>query len=126
LSIIPTCVRVPVLRAHSQAVTVTFKQPATEQQVRQALEHGLGLRIIDDRQRNVFPTPGKASGGDDILVGRVRPAGGTPLGQATDRFCLFLSGDQLRKGAALNAVQIAERLAGSSSHSGRAAAAASR
>lgn len=110
--VIPTCVRVPVLRAHTQAVTVTMRRAATEQQVRDAITGGAGLRVIDDRAGNKFPTPAKASGGDEVLVGRIRAAEPLPSGNATDRFCLLLSGDQLRKGAALNAVQIAEYVEG--------------
>jgi aspartate-semialdehyde dehydrogenase len=106
--VIPTCVRVPVLRAHTQAVTVTFARPATEAQVRETISRGAGLRIVDDRARNKFPTPAKASGGDEVLVGRIRAAEPIEANATTDRFCLLLSGDQLRKGAALNAVQIAE------------------
>lgn len=108
--VIPTCVRVPVLRAHTQAVTVTLERPATEAQVREAILRGKGLRVIDDRAGNKFPTPAKASGGDEVLVGRIRAAEPVATGATTDRFCLLLSGDQLRKGAALNAVQIAEYL----------------
>lgn len=108
IRVIPTCVRVPVLRAHTQAVTVTLERAATEAQVRDAISRGPGLRVIDDRVGNKFPTPAKASGGDEVLVGRIRAAEPVATGATTDRFCLVLSGDQLRKGAALNAVQIAE------------------
>lgn len=108
--VIPTCVRVPVLRAHTQAVTVTLERPATEAQVRDAIMRGKGLRVIDDRAGNKFPTPAKASGSDEVLVGRIRAAEPVAARATTDRFCLLLSGDQLRKGAALNAVQIAEHL----------------
>lgn len=106
--VIPTCVRVPVLRAHTQAVTVTLSRVATEGQVRDAISRARGIRVIDDRAANQFPTPAKASGGNEVLVGRIRAAEPVASGTATDRFCLLLSGDQLRKGAALNAVQIAE------------------
>ncbi len=106
--VIPTCVRVTVLRAHTQAVTVTLSRVATEGQVRDAISRARGIRVIDDRAANQFPTPAKASGGDDVLVGRIRAADAVSRDEATSRFCLLLSGDQLRKGAALNAVQIAE------------------
>lgn len=112
LSITPTCVRVPVERAHSESVVVELRQPAHEDEVRRVLERAPGVRVIDDRVGNAFPTPLKASGIDDVLVGRIRPdpgAGFDGRGRCT-RWCLWLSGDQIRKGAALNAVQIAERL----------------
>lgn len=110
VAVSPTCVRVPVVRAHTESITVTFSRPASETEVRAALESGAGLRIIDDRSANSFPTPLKASGGDDILVGRIRRDPSVPA-DADGRsrgWCLLVSGDQLRKGAALNAVQIAE------------------
>ncbi len=113
------CVRVPVMRAHAQAVNITLSRPATTAQVRAALESFPGVRIIDDRAGNRFPTPLKASGGDDVLVGRIRldPSQPAHSSQSTTTspddtpsvgFDLFVCGDQLRKGAALNAVQIAE------------------
>lgn len=105
LALTPTCVRVPVFRAHSQAVTVQLAAPTSLDDVSDALHDGRGLRVIDDRLRNNFPTPLKASGGDDVLVGRVRQ---DPADASGRSWCLFISGDQLRKGAALNAVQIAE------------------
>lgn len=111
LRVTPTCVRVPVERAHTQAITVELAEPVTESQVRQALAEGSGLRTVDDRSRNAFPTPAKSSGQDEILIGRIRPDPGTPGGprERTRRWCLLVCADQLRKGAALNAIQIAER-----------------
>lgn len=101
-----TCVRVPVLRAHSESVTVEFAGPApSEADVRAALEATPGVTVVDDRAANRFPMPAEASGGGDVLVGRVRQDPSNPNG-----LCLFLAGDQLLKGAALNAVQIAEAL----------------
>jgi aspartate-semialdehyde dehydrogenase len=101
-----TCVRVPVLRAHSESVTVEFEGPApSEEAVREVLASAPGVRLIDDRAANRFPTPLDASGGDDVLVGRIRRDLGNP-----NALCLFIAGDQLLKGAALNAVQIAERV----------------
>lgn len=111
-SITPTCVRVPVERAHSESVLIELRQPLHEEDIRLALATAPGVRVIDDRAANSFPTPLKASGVDDVLVGRIRPdpgAGFDGRGR-TSRWCLWLSGDQIRKGAALNAVQIAERL----------------
>lgn len=110
--IVPTCVRVPVLRAHSQSVTVELRTPPTENEVREALRCGRGLSMLDDRSAGLFPTPLRASGRDAVLVGRVRRSPDeTPDACGRVRtFCLWLSGDQLRKGAALNAIQIMEVL----------------
>lgn len=117
LRVTPTCVRVPVVRAHTQAISVTLATPASERQVREALVGGVGLTLVDDRARNSFPTPLKASGRDDVLIGRIRPDPSSDRSSEAgahvshDRWCLLACGDQLRKGAALNAVQIAERVA---------------
>jgi aspartate-semialdehyde dehydrogenase len=110
-----TCVRVPTLRAHAESVNVTLSRPATLDEVRRALAGAPGVEVVDDRAENLFPTPLKAQGRDPVLVGRVRedpsqlPEGWKP-GDPTRGFDLFICGDQLRKGAALNAVQIAELL----------------
>lgn len=101
-----TCVRVPVLRAHSESVTVEFAGLSpSEDAVRQALEAFPGVQVVDDRAANRFPMPCEASGQNDVLVGRIRQDASNP-----NAICLFVSGDQLLKGAALNAVQIAEWL----------------
>ncbi|MBC7773776.1 MAG: aspartate-semialdehyde dehydrogenase [Pyrinomonadaceae bacterium] len=118
LRLSPTCIRVPVLRAHSESINVTLKRPASLKEFRAVFEKAPGVQLVDDRAANRFPTPLKASGGDDVLVGRIRPDFSAPDGEAAmgrsgERllaFNLFVSGDQLRKGAALNAVQIAELL----------------
>ncbi len=102
-----TCVRVPVLRAHAVAVTFTCERPITEQEVRTIVAKAPGVRLVDDRACNYFPMPRDASGQDDILVGRIRQDIGDPSGHSIS---LFSAGDQLLKGAALNAVQIAEYL----------------
>ncbi|MET0183551.1 MAG: aspartate-semialdehyde dehydrogenase, partial [Caulobacterales bacterium] len=102
-----TCVRVPVLRAHAEAVTIEFAKRVTVEQAREALAAFPGVRLVDDREKNYFPMPIDASGGDEVLVGRVREDLSDPTGKS---LVIFLSGDQLLKGAALNAVQIAERL----------------
>ncbi len=102
-----TCVRVPVLRAHAIALTVTFDEPVDPAEVRRQLAAAPGLRLADDRPGNRFPMPSEATGQDDVLVGRVRSDLGDPSGCS---IALFVAGDQLLKGAALNAVQIAERL----------------
>ena len=107
LMITATCVRVPVLRAHSEAINLEFTQPISEQDVRGILETAPGVRLVDDREGNYFPMPMDASGGDDVLVGRIRQDISRSDGCGID---MFVSGDQLRKGTALNAVQIAELL----------------
>lgn len=102
-----TCVRVPVLRAHSQAITFECEKPISESEVRRLLSNAPGVRIVDDRVRNYFPMPIEASGQDDVLVGRIRRDLSDPTGRSIS---LFVSADQLLKGAALNAIQIAELL----------------
>ena len=102
-----TCVRVPVLRAHSEAINLGFAHPISEQDVRGILETAPGVRVVDDRKGNHFPMPMEASGRDDVLVGRIRQDISRSDGRGID---MFVSGDQLRKGAALNVVQIAELL----------------
>jgi aspartate-semialdehyde dehydrogenase len=102
-----TCVRVPVLRAHSIALTVEFERPMTPEQAREVLADAPGVRIVDDVADNHFPMPIEASGQNDVLVGRVRRDVSDPSGCS---LAMFVAGDQLLKGAALNAVQIAERL----------------
>jgi len=102
-----TCVRVPVLRAHSEAINITFRDPMTEAEARAILSEAPGITIVDDRVQNQFPEPLMASGKDDILVGRIRADRSQAPGKGLD---LFVCGDQIRKGAALNAVQIAELL----------------
>jgi aspartate-semialdehyde dehydrogenase len=110
LAVSPTCVRVPVMRAHSESITLRLTSPATYAEALAAYEGFPGVHIIDDRAANQFPTPLKAAGTDDVLVGRLRPDPAyTPDAQGrSEAWCLFACGDQLRKGAALNAVQIAE------------------
>jgi aspartate-semialdehyde dehydrogenase len=102
-----TCVRVPVPRAHSESINLEFERPITPQQVRDILSKAPGVRIVDDREANHFPMPLEASGQDDVFVGRIRQDLSRDDGRGID---LFVSGDQVRKGAATNAVQIAERL----------------
>ena len=104
----PTCVRVPILRAHSEAMTVEFEEPVSEGEVRGILGEAPGVALVDDREANHFPMPLEASGRDEVLVGRIRQDLSRPDGTSVS---MFLCGDQLRKGAALNAVQIAEALA---------------
>ncbi len=104
LKINVTCVRVPVPRAHSESITVEFSGPAPSvESIRSALSSAPGVRLVDDREANLFPMPRDASGIDEVLVGRIRQDVSNP-----NAICMFVSGDQLLKGAALNAVQIAE------------------
>jgi len=102
-----TCIRVPVLRAHAIALNVEFNEVVTPEEARAILAAAPGLRLVDDRAANHFPMPSEASGQDDVLVGRIRRDLGDPSGRS---LALFVVGDQLLKGAALNAVQIAEML----------------
>ena len=102
-----TCVRVPVLRAHSQAITFECEKPIAEDEVRVILSKAPGVRIVDDRAKNHFPMPVDASGQDDVLVGRIRKDLSDPTGHSIS---MFVAADQLLKGAALNAIQIAELL----------------
>jgi aspartate-semialdehyde dehydrogenase len=102
-----TCVRVPVLRAHSVAITFECERPITPVEVRTLLQDAPGVKLVDDAERNYFPMPKDASGQDAILVGRIRQDVSDPSGRS---IALFVAGDQLLKGAALNAVQIAEAL----------------
>jgi aspartate-semialdehyde dehydrogenase len=102
-----TCVRVPVLRAHSQAITFECEKPISEAQVRAILSEAPGVKIVDDRENNYFPMPRDASGQDDVLVGRIRRDLSDPSGHSIS---MFVAADQLLKGAALNAIQIAELL----------------
>src|SRR5262245_33810576 len=102
-----TCVRVPVLRAHCEAITFECEKPITEHDVRAILSQAPGVRIVDDRAKNYFPMPIDASGQDDVLVGRIRKDLSDASGHSIS---MFVSADQLLKGAALNAIQIAELL----------------
>ena len=102
-----TCVRVPVLRAHCEAITFECERQISEHKVREILSSAPGVRIVDDRAKNYFPMPIDASGQDDVLVGRIRKDLSDPSGHSIS---MFVAADQLLKGAALNAIQIAELL----------------
>jgi aspartate-semialdehyde dehydrogenase len=102
-----TCVRVPVLRAHSEAITFECEKPITEDEVRAILSDAPGVKLVDDRTKNYFPMPIDASCQDDVLVGRIRKDLSDPTGHS---IAMFVAADQVLKGAALNAVQIAEYL----------------
>ena len=105
LKIVATTIRVPVLRAHSESIVADFERPLSEEEAREILKKSPGVEVVDRRKENYFPMPIEASGKDTILVGRIRKDPSSENGLA-----FFVSGDQLRKGAALNAVQIAEIL----------------
>jgi len=107
IAITCTCVRIPVFRAHCESINLEFTDPITPDQVRDLLSTAPGVSIIDDRQNNRFPMPIDATGKDDIFVGRIRQDLSIPDNRGIN---LWVAGDQLRKGAALNAVQIAEKL----------------
>jgi aspartate-semialdehyde dehydrogenase len=99
-----TSVRVPILRAHSMAVTVETDQPISPEEVSKLFEQSLGIKLIDDIGNNKYPMPLNASEKYDVQVGRIRQS----LVFGNKGLDFFVSGDQLLKGAALNAVQIAE------------------
>ena len=105
LKVSATCVRVPVLRAHSEALTVEFDEPFSLEVAREKISQAPGVELLEDWEKNYFPMPIDASGKDDVLVGRIRQ----DLSD-DNSLELWLCGDQIRKGAALNAVQIAELL----------------
>jgi aspartate-semialdehyde dehydrogenase len=105
IRITATCVRVPVLRAHSESLNLEFAQPFSADQAREILAIAPGVKVVEDFSKNYFPMPIDASGEDDVLVGRIRQDISHPNGLE-----LWLCGDQIRKGAALNAIQIAELL----------------
>ena len=107
IAITCTCVRVPVYRAHSESINLEFTDPITPEQVRDLLSTAPGVTLLDDRENNRFPMPIDASDKDDIFVGRIRQDESLPDNRGIN---LWVCGDQLRKGAALNAVQIAEKL----------------
>ena len=100
-----TCVRVPVLRAHSEAVNLEFDSPFLVSQAREILSQAPGVKLVENWDSNYFPMPIDATGKDEVLVGRIRQDLSHPCGLE-----LWLCGDQIRKGAALNAIQIAELL----------------
>ena len=100
-----TCIRVPTFRAHAESIHLQLEGPADVDAVRKALEEFPGVLVVDDPEHNRFPMPRDASGRDEVLAGRIRPDPSDECGLS-----LFCCGDQLLKGAALNAVQIAEEI----------------
>lgn len=99
------CVRVPSLRSHSEALWIETEKPISIEEARQAIETGEGLQLLDDPANKKYPMPLFLAGKDDVYVGRIRKDLSCENG-----LTLWLVGDQIKKGAALNAVQIAEYL----------------
>ncbi len=105
IAISATCVRVPVFMSHSEAVHVEFTRPMTPEEARDILSKAPGVKVIDDPDVNMYPMPTDAAGRDETFVGRVRSDLSNPNG-----LVMWIVSDNLRKGAALNAVQIAEEV----------------
>ena len=105
LRVSATCVRVPILRAHSEAINLEFDRPFDVERARELIAKAPGVKLVEDWQSNYFPMPIDATGQDPVLVGRIRQDISHKSGLE-----LWLCGDQIRKGAALNAIQIAELL----------------
>ncbi|MGB5833215.1 MAG: Asd/ArgC dimerization domain-containing protein, partial [Thiohalocapsa sp.] len=105
IAVSPTAVRVPVVTAHSEAVTVETHEPLTGARARELLSKAEGVVVIDDLQHGLYPQPVDAAGEDPVYVGRIRDDVGNPGG-----IQMWVVSDNLRKGAALNAVQIAENV----------------
>lgn len=101
-----TCIRIPTLRSHLESVTIKFSEPTSEEFIRNTLESAPGVTIRDDREKNAFPEPLVSTNQNNICVGRIRQS----FRKDNTVFQLMISGDQLRKGAALNAIQIYECL----------------
>ena len=102
-----TCIRVPVYRAHSESINIEFTNPTSAEKVRALLSSAPGVTVVDDRENNKFPMTLEATDQGDILVGRIRMDETIDNNRGVN---IFISGDQILKGAALNAVQIAELL----------------
>jgi len=107
MAITCTCIRIPVFRAHCESINLEFTHPITADEVRDLLSTAPGVCVLDDRENNRFPMPIDATGKDDVFVGRIRQDNSIPEKRGIN---IWVAGDQLRKGAALNAVQIAEKL----------------
>ena len=105
IRVAPTCVRVPILRAHSEAINIQFKKKTSVEEIYAILAKAPGVVILEDPANNRWPMPIDVSGKDPVFVGRVRE----DLSQE-NTFDIWVVGDQIRKGAALNAIQIAELL----------------
>jgi aspartate-semialdehyde dehydrogenase len=107
IAITCTCIRIPVFRAHCESINLEFTDLITPVEVRDLLSTAPGVKVLDDREHNRFPMPIDATDKDDIFVGRIRQDESIPENRGIN---IWVAGDQLRKGAALNAIQIAERL----------------
>ncbi len=107
LPVSATCARVPVLVAHSEAVWIETRRPMAVEEAHTLLRQAPGVTLVDDPAKGRYPLPVDAAGQDDVLVGRIRPDDASPNG-----LILWVCGDNLRKGAATNAIQIAELLVG--------------
>lgn len=107
IAVTATCVRIPVMRAHCESINLEFTNAITPDEVRNILKTAPGVTVLDDREHNRFPMPIDASGKDNVFVGRIRQDESLPGNRGIN---IWVSGDQLRKGAALNAIQIAELL----------------
>jgi aspartate-semialdehyde dehydrogenase len=105
LAVSATCVRVPVFYCHSEAAHLFFERPITPAEAREILRKAPGVKVVDDLHEHIYPMPLLGVGDDDTLVGRIR----TDL-SASNGLAMFVVSDNLRKGAATNAVQIAELL----------------
>ena len=105
IAISATCVRVPVFTGHGEAVNVEFSQPMSPDEAKRILAQAPGVKILDDPTISLYPQPWPSSGSDDVFVGRIRRDESHP-----DGLVLWIVADNLRKGAALNAVQIAEEM----------------
>ena len=105
IAISATCVRVPVFTSHSEAVHVEFSEPMSPEEAQAILAHAPGVRLLDDLTISLYPQPWAAAGTDEVFVGRIRQDASHPHGLA-----MWVVADNLRKGAALNAVQIAEEI----------------
>lgn len=103
-----TCVRVPVMRSHSESITCEFERPITPEGAREALSHTPGVKVVDSPAKLEYPMPLDTSDQDLVYVGRIRKDISAPDG--VNALTFFCCGDQIRKGAATNAVQIAEQL----------------
>jgi aspartate-semialdehyde dehydrogenase len=105
IRVCPTCVRVPILRSHSEAISIEQERKVSVEEARAVLAAAPGIKLVDDRENNFFPMPCDSNGQFEVLVGRIRDDLSCDTGLA-----FFICGDQLLKGAALNTVQIAELL----------------
>jgi aspartate-semialdehyde dehydrogenase len=105
IAISATCVRVPIFVGHSEAIHVEFSRPISPEEARRILTQAPGVKIVDDPGISLYPQPWPAAGSDEVFVGRIRQDASLPNGLA-----MWVVADNLRKGAALNAVQIAEEM----------------